>query len=76
VSLTIEEKNLAIARLKEEVKENSVTQNTLEKCATALEGQLKIVARRSNFYKYLVDYGKVTGLGLAPLSKDRRRTLH
>jgi len=65
--LTIEEKQLAIAKLKSEAESGEISEDTLSKGASVFEQEVKIVARRSNFYKTLVGYEKVTGVGLTPL---------
>lgn len=66
--LTIEEKKLAIAKLKSEAEGGAISEETLSKGASVLEREVKIVARRSNFYKILVGYDKVTGVGLTPMA--------
>lgn len=66
--LTIEEKKLAIAKLKSEAESGAISEETLSKGASVLEQEVKIVARRSNFYKILVGYDKVTGVGLTPMA--------
>ncbi|HEY9100994.1 hypothetical protein [Chitinimonas sp.] len=65
--LTLEEKRLAIEKLKQELKENNVSKETLNTGAAAIQENVKIAVRRSNFYKNLVEYGKVTGVGISPV---------
>jgi hypothetical protein len=66
--LTVEEKRLSIERIKKEIDAGAVSEEALERGVSVLQGNVKIAVRRSNFYRNLVDYGKVTGVGVTPLS--------
>lgn len=66
--LSIEEKRLTIEKLKKELAQGNVSKETMEASAPAILGNVKVAVRRSNFYRNLVDYGKVTGVGVTPLS--------
>lgn len=68
--LTIEEKRLSIEKLHRELQAGEVNKNTVESASTAIDGSLKVAVRRSNFYKNLIGYKRVTGIGLTPLTKD------
>lgn len=68
--LTIEEKRLAIEKLKKELSDGTAHHGSIENGAAAIESNLKVAARRSNFYKHLVAYDKVTGVGFTPISLD------
>ena len=70
--LTIEEKRLAIEerrinleRLRQEMKDGQPKPETIEKAAKSAELNLKIQSRRSNFYKHLSNYEKVTAVGFS-----------
>lgn len=63
---TIEEKKLTIEKLKRELNEGAPKQETIAATARALEHDLKVVSRRSNFYRGLLDYDKVTAVGFTP----------
>lgn len=63
---TIEEKKLTIEKLKRELNEGAPKQETIVATARALEHDLKVVTRRSNFYRGLLDYDKVTAIGFTP----------
>jgi hypothetical protein len=64
---TIEEKKLTIEKLKRELSEGAPKQETIAATARALEHDLKVVTRRSNFYRGLLDYDKVTAVGFTPI---------
>ncbi|RXZ44256.1 hypothetical protein [Crenobacter cavernae] len=65
--LAIEEKRLALDKLRKEMKEGQPSHETIEKAAKAAELNLKIQSRRSNFYKQLGAYEKVTAVGFSVL---------
>lgn len=68
--LSIEEKQLAIQKLKKEMASGNVAQETIDLGARAAGQNLKVHARKSNFYKFLDQYEKVTGVAFSPLNKD------
>lgn len=68
--LSIEEKRLAIQKLKKEMASGEVAPETIELGAKAAAQNLKIHARKSNFYRLLDQYSKVTGIGLSQLDQN------
>lgn len=64
---TIQEKRLNIEKLKRELDEGTPKQETIAATARAFEHDLKVVTRRSNFYRGLLDYDKVTAVGFTPV---------
>lgn len=68
--LTIEEKRLRIEKLQRELQSGEVLKNTVESASTAIDGNLKVAVRKSNFFKSLVGYKRVIGIGLTPLTID------
>lgn len=68
--LAIEEKRLALEKLRKEMKEGHPSPETIESAAKATELNLKIQSRRSNFYKQLSTYEKVTAVGFSALDAD------
>jgi hypothetical protein len=74
--LSNEEKKLQIEKLKNELKQ-SIAQPSPEAttaAAAAISEDLKIVVRKSNFYRHLIAYPKVNAIGIAMLD-DRSRAL-
>lgn len=68
--LSIEEKRLTIQKLKKEMASGEVAPETIELGAKAAAQNLKIHARKSNFYRLLDQYSKVTGIGLSQLDQN------
>lgn len=68
--LSIEEKKLRIRMLNKELEQDHVNENTIIKVAEALETNLKIVTRKSNFYKQLNRYNKVDRIGFSSLNSN------
>lgn len=68
--LSIEEKRLAIQKLKNEVESGAVKEETIKAAAIAAEQNLKIHTRKSNFYKLLENYEKVSGVAFSPLDAN------
>ena len=68
---TIEEKKLSIEKLKQEIAKGTPPPAVAEKAVPLFQCDLKIVTRRSNFYKILLPYDKVTavGMGIIPEGK-------
>lgn len=64
---TIQEKRLNIEKLQRELSEGSPKQETIAATARTFEHDLKVVTRRSNFYRGLLDYDKVTAIGFTPV---------
>ncbi len=63
--VTIEEKKLSIEKLKRELNSGYPEQETISSVAHEFERDLKVATRRSNFYRGLLDYEKVTAAGFA-----------
>lgn len=68
--LSIEEKRLAIQKLKKEMASGEVAPETIDLGAKAAAQNIKIYARKSNFYRLLDQYSKVTGIAFSPLDQD------
>lgn len=68
--LSIEERKLRIKLLKAEVESNNVNHDTLTKAAEVVNENYKVITRRSNFYKHLNNYQKVSKVGLNSLTAD------
>lgn len=66
--LLIEERRLTIEKLRNEMKEDAPSNDSIENATKALGHSLKIQSRRSNFYKQLGAYEKVTGVGFSVLN--------
>ncbi|WP_318444939.1 hypothetical protein [Photobacterium leiognathi] len=62
--LSIEERKLNIKQLKAEIRTESVKTKTIEKVAEIVSYDYKIVTRKSNLYKHLNNYNKVTKFGV------------
>lgn len=72
--LTIEEKKLSIEKLKRELNAGKVSEETMVAASNAVDSHLKVATRKSNFYKSLLDYEKVTGIGMSPLDRNNKPT--
>lgn len=68
--LSIEEKKLSIEKLKNELKENNVSDETLKTTVNIINNNYKILTRKSNFYKSLSHYNKVTQIGISTLNDN------
>jgi hypothetical protein len=73
--LSIEEKRLALEKLRKEIKEGTLNKETLESAAKAAEHNIKIQSRRSNFYKQLSNYEKVTAVGFSSLNSKSEQVI-
>lgn len=71
---TIEEKRLSIEKLKRELNAGEANKETIIAASNAIDSSLKVATRKSNFYKNLAGYEKVTGIGMAPLDRSNRPT--
>ena len=71
LKLTIEEKKLNLQRLRREVGENQPSAEAVSDAAKAIEGDLKVATRRSNFYRGLIGYAKVTAVGFTPMPEQQ-----
>ncbi len=68
--LSIEEKKLRIKKLKTELENEEVNEKTVAEVAESLETNLKVVTRKSNFYKQLNRYNKIEKIGLTALNSN------
>ena len=68
--LGIEEKRINLERLRKEMKDGQPTQETIERAAKSAELNLKIQSRRSNFYRQLSNYEKVTAVGFSAVDES------
>lgn len=68
--LAIEERKLVLDKLKKEGKQGIPSKETIEGAAKALEQNLKIQTRRSNFYRVLSNHEKAIGIGFSAISQD------
>lgn len=65
--LTIEEKRLAIQKLKREIGTGDIKDVSANDVASLVDGDVKVLTRRSNFYRQLLGYDKVTALSLGEI---------
>lgn len=66
--LALEEQRIVLEKLRKEMREGQPTQESIENAAKAAAQNLKIQSRRSNFYKNLCSYEKVTEVGFSILN--------
>lgn len=71
---SIEEKKLNIEKLKKELKIDRVSGKMVEAAVIEIDNTPKIAARKSNFYKNLEGYEKVTGIGVVSLNHNNMPT--
>lgn len=69
--LTVEEKKANLEKLKTDLKKGPPSPDAASAAAQALEGDLKIATRRSNFYRGLSAYEDVTAVGFTALPLGR-----
>lgn len=68
--LSIEEKKLNINKLKQEVEEGTQTDESINRAATSIGANLKIIKRKSNFYSTLGEHHKVEKVGFVVLDNN------
>lgn len=68
--LAIEEKRIALEKLRKEMKEGQPSAESIEGAAKAVELNLNIQSRRSNFYRHLSSYDKVTAVGFSAVDSS------
>lgn len=68
--LTIEEKRANLEKLKRDLSKGAPKDATVGQAAEALEGDLKVATRRSNFYRGLLAHEKVTAVGFTLIPED------
>ncbi|MGF1793603.1 hypothetical protein L4D21_23715 [Photobacterium profundum] len=70
LKLSIQERKLRIKKLKQEVKAENFTQKTVIEAADVVDENYKVTTRKSNLYKSLNQYKKVTKVGVNTLNSD------
>lgn len=68
--LSIEQRRLEIEKLKEEMDKQEVDSESVQKAARVASESYKVVTRKSNFYKILSGYEKVTQVGYRELDAE------
>ncbi len=73
LTLSIEEKKLKIRKLKIELlKENALSNQSIDECAEIVNQQIKVTKHKSNYYENLIPYGKVEQIGFGRLDEFSR----
>lgn len=70
IKLSIEEKKLSIKKLKKELDIGKMNEDTVDAAANEINDYPKISARKSNFFKNLAGYEKVSGIGILALNSN------
>lgn len=70
IKLSIEEKKLNIEKLKKELNAGKVNEETVDAVSYEVDSNPKVATRKSNFYKNLAGYEKVTGIGIVSLNHN------
>ncbi|WP_341661808.1 hypothetical protein [Vibrio sp.] len=65
--LSIEEKRLRIQTLKQQANKDKIEPKTIKKVAEVVNENHKVITRRSNLFKHLCAYSKVTKIGISEL---------
>lgn len=73
--LSIEERKLSIEKLKKEIAENIVSEESIQTVVKLASKNYKIVTRKSNFYKTLSNYEKVTKIGVSGLNSESQPSI-
>jgi len=68
--LNIEEKKLTIEKLKRDLQDNETTTESIEKAASTVTNNIKIIKRKSNFYSHLEKYEKINKVGFGVLNDN------
>lgn len=68
LKLSIEEKSLLVQKLKNEASKDSHSLESIEAAILLLQENVKVLSRRSNFYRMLSENEKVLGVGITPLT--------
>lgn len=71
LKLTIEEKKLNLQKLRREIGEKQASPDAVSDAAKVIESELKVATRRSNFYRGLIGYEKVTAVGFTPIPESQ-----
>ena len=64
LQLSVEERRLKILLLRQQIKENGIEGEIIETAKEVINNNYKIITRRSNFYKELTKYQKVSKIGV------------
>ncbi len=67
--LSIQEKKLHIKKLEQEIEAGQVTNGSVNSVAGVVDRSFKVITRKSNFYKTLSHYDKVTQIGISSLDE-------
>lgn len=70
VKLSIEERKLKLKNIKLEIEKNKLSGESIKDAAEIASNNYKIATRKSNFYKILANYEKVSKLGFTELNID------
>lgn len=70
--LSIEEKKLFIEKLKKELYEGQASNDSIKDTALSINNDLKVLTRKSNFYKALDNYEKVVAVSFNPLTIENK----
>ena len=73
--LSIEKQRLEIQKLEGELKTGKIQKETLGKASSHLLKNPKIVTRKSNFYRQLMSYEKVTAIEFQPLDENGKKII-
>lgn len=68
--LSIEQRKKALGKIKEDIERDNVTPETIDSAELVVSRNYKVVTRKSNFYKTLSTYEKVTQVGYSELSSS------
>ncbi|WP_415883889.1 hypothetical protein [Neptuniibacter sp. QD34_54] len=66
--LSIEQRKRVLGKIKEDIENNNVTSETINSAKKVTSRSYKVVTRKSNFYKALSTYEKVTQVGFSELN--------
>jgi hypothetical protein len=72
MQLSIEEKKLTIEKLKKELEKGNASTESVNTAVRVIDGSYKVLTRKSNFYKNLSLYEKVTQLGVSSIDDNGR----
>jgi hypothetical protein len=69
LKLSIQEKKLSIEKINKELENNNISDEVVNKLVDLSFQNYKVVTRKSNFYKNISAYKKVTEVGFSPLDE-------
>jgi len=73
--LSIEQRRLELKKLENELKAGKIHKETLDKSSVQLLKNPKIATRKSNFYRQLMSYEKVTAIEFDPFDENGKRII-